>query len=175
MASSEISDVLQGVQVLLHGRHNHGNILKRLVSLDADKLFTKYGIRFDEELVMARDIVCGILPGPSILSLKLRWGKSTVVPALRTLEMIGFSATALDHVEDERAAASRVGHALPSRYRTSEDRTMFIGAIVPYVAGEATEVMPFLIFPIRSVNFHDIRVFAHVDDGRRGITDERAE
>ncbi len=36
----------------------------------------------------------------------------------------------------------------------SEDRTMFIGAIlqrVPYVAGEAAEVVPFQIFPTLSL------------------------
>ncbi|KAK0469892.1 uncharacterized protein EV420DRAFT_75838 [Desarmillaria tabescens] len=64
-------DVLQGLHALLHDRRSHGNILERLVSLDADDLFTEYTVGFDEELVMARDIVCGILPGPSILISKL--------------------------------------------------------------------------------------------------------
>lgn len=50
-------DVLQGLQVFIHDRHNHRNILTRLVSLDADDLLTEYDVGFDEELVMARDIV----------------------------------------------------------------------------------------------------------------------
>ncbi len=54
-------DTLQGLDALLHGRHNHGNILPRLISLDEDN-------SHNEELVMARDVICGILPGPSILT-----------------------------------------------------------------------------------------------------------
>ncbi|SJL00063.1 uncharacterized protein ARMOST_03375 [Armillaria ostoyae] len=76
-------DALQGLQALLHGRRNHGNILTRLVSLDADDLSTEYGVGFDEELVMARDIVCGILPGPSILTFETALRKF-YIPALRT-------------------------------------------------------------------------------------------
>ncbi len=82
-------DTLQGLQALLHGRHNHGNILTRLVSLDADDLSTEYGVGFDEELVMARDIVCGILPGPSILTFETALRKF-YIPALRTPELIRF-------------------------------------------------------------------------------------
>ncbi|KAK0450086.1 hypothetical protein EV421DRAFT_1732286 [Armillaria borealis] len=82
-------DVLQGLQALLHGRRNHGNILTRLVSLDADDLSTEYGVGFDEELVMARDIVCGILPGPSILTFETALRKF-YIPALRTPGLILF-------------------------------------------------------------------------------------
>ncbi|PBK95507.1 hypothetical protein ARMGADRAFT_1078223 [Armillaria gallica] len=41
-------DTLQGLDTLLHGRHNHGNILPRLISLDKDNSYS-------EELVIARD------------------------------------------------------------------------------------------------------------------------
>ncbi|KAK0455556.1 uncharacterized protein EV420DRAFT_1554269 [Desarmillaria tabescens] len=59
-------DVLQGLDALLHGRRNHGNILSQLVSLDTDNLLIRHPDM--EELIMARDVICGIVPGPSILT-----------------------------------------------------------------------------------------------------------
>ncbi|KAK0476758.1 hypothetical protein IW261DRAFT_1637204 [Armillaria novae-zelandiae] len=72
-------DTLQGLDALLHGRHNHGDTLPRLVSLDQDSSHS-------EELIMARDVICGILPGPSILTFETAVRKF-FVPLLATRTM----------------------------------------------------------------------------------------
>ncbi|KAK0505112.1 hypothetical protein EDD18DRAFT_1127776 [Armillaria luteobubalina] len=75
-------DTLQGLDALLHGRHNHGNILPRLVSLDEDNSHS-------EDLIMARDVICGIVPGPSILTFETAVRKF-FVPLLATRTMARF-------------------------------------------------------------------------------------
>lgn len=75
-------DTLQGLDALVHGRLNHGNILPRLVSLDEDP-------RHYEELVMARDVICGILPGPSILTFETAV-MAFFVPLLATGPVVRF-------------------------------------------------------------------------------------
>ncbi|KAK0195064.1 hypothetical protein F5146DRAFT_1024065 [Armillaria mellea] len=67
-------DTLQGLDALLH---NHGNILPRLISLDDQDS------AHSEELIMARDVICGILPGPSILTFETAVRKF-FVPLLAT-------------------------------------------------------------------------------------------
>ncbi|KAK0455562.1 uncharacterized protein EV420DRAFT_1554304, partial [Desarmillaria tabescens] len=84
-------DVLQGLNALLHGRRNHGNILPRLILLDEDNLLTpRHREDSDlEELIMARDVICGILPGPSILTFETAVRKF-FVPLLVTRDMNKF-------------------------------------------------------------------------------------
>ncbi len=83
-------DTLQGLDALLHGRHNHGNILPRLISLDED-------ISHSKELIMARDVICGILPGPSILTFETVVRKF-FVPLLATRAMGRFVGIELNDI-----------------------------------------------------------------------------
>ncbi|PBK73556.1 hypothetical protein ARMSODRAFT_952650 [Armillaria solidipes] len=110
-------DTLQGLDALLHGRHNHGNILPRLISLDEDNSHS-------EELVMARDVICGILPGPSILTFETAVRKFFVpLLATRTMgrffrerqelgqlcERVAFSEReAMDALDEARRALRRI-------------------------------------------------------------------
>ncbi|KAK0225564.1 hypothetical protein IW262DRAFT_1293963 [Armillaria fumosa] len=116
-------DTLQGLDALLHGRHNHGNILPRLVSLDEDNSHS-------EELIMARDVICGILPGPSTLTFETAVRKFFVpLLATRTMarffrerqelgqlcERVAFSEReALDALDEARRTLRRIVQEAPS-------------------------------------------------------------
>ncbi|KAK0448793.1 hypothetical protein EV421DRAFT_1733040 [Armillaria borealis] len=107
----------RGLDTLLHGQHNHSNILPRLISLDEDNSHS-------EELVMARDVICGILPGPSILTFETAVRKF-FVPLLATramgrffwerqelrqlCEQVAFSEReAMDALDEARRALRRI-------------------------------------------------------------------
>ncbi|KAF9052254.1 hypothetical protein BDZ89DRAFT_1056605 [Hymenopellis radicata] len=63
-------DIVQGLESLSNDHTGHGTALPTLISLEDDNLQTIYDHDCPKALILARDIICGILPGPSILTVR---------------------------------------------------------------------------------------------------------
>lgn len=60
-------DILRGTQMLFSGAR-HGMMLSQMVSLQQDNIATIYSRSSPLDLIVIRDVICGIMPGPSILT-----------------------------------------------------------------------------------------------------------
>lgn len=77
-------DIVQGLECLNNDHTGHGTILPRLISLQRDNYQTIYDHDCPKALILARDIICGILPGPSTLTI-LTAINAFLAPAYRDL------------------------------------------------------------------------------------------